>query len=57
MSAQKDLVANYLTVQVEAAENGWIVKAKHLPAKVFVRWESVVKYMESLLVTRQYPEA
>jgi hypothetical protein len=46
----------YLTVQIEAAENGWIVKQvppRGTPPKVFVRWESVVEYAASLLTTRR----
>jgi hypothetical protein len=45
----------YLTVQIEAAENGWIVKQvppKGVPPKVFVRWDAVVAYAASLLTTR-----
>jgi hypothetical protein len=45
----------YLTVQIEAAENGWIVKqvpSKGVPAKVFVRWDAVVTYAASLLTTK-----
>jgi hypothetical protein len=44
----------YLTVQIEAAENGWIVKCvppRGIPPVVFVRWDSVIKYCASLLTT------
>jgi hypothetical protein len=52
----KTTKGEYLTVQIEAAENGWIVKRVPpggTPAKVFVRWESVVEYAASLLTTKQ----
>jgi hypothetical protein len=51
----KTTQGEYLTVQIEAAENGWIVKQvppKGTPAKVFVRWDDVVKYAASLLTTK-----
>jgi hypothetical protein len=44
----------FLTVQIEAAQNGWVVRCvppKGVPPKVFVRWESVVTYAASLLTT------
>ena len=52
----KTTKGEYITVQIEAAENGWIVKVvppRGTPAKVLTRWESVVKYAASLLTTTQ----
>ena len=49
------MAEQYLTVQIEAAENGWVVKQvppKGVPAKVFVRWDAVVAYAASLLTTK-----
>lgn len=43
---------HYPTVTIEAARTGWIVKEQGCPAEVFVRWESVVKYLESRLTTK-----
>jgi hypothetical protein len=51
----KTTQGEYLTVQIEAAENGWVVKQvphKGTPAKVFVRWDDVVKHAASLLTTK-----
>jgi hypothetical protein len=51
----KTTKGEYLTVQIEAAENGWIVKQvppRGTPPKVFVRWENVIQYAASLLTTK-----
>lgn len=44
--------AKYSTVTVEAAVSGWIVKEKGQPAKVFVRWEALVSYLQYRLATK-----
>jgi hypothetical protein len=42
----------YSKLTIEASEGGWIVAEAKLPKKVFVRWESVVNYIESRLTTK-----
>jgi hypothetical protein len=42
----------YSTITIEAARTGWIVKERGKPAEVFVRWESMVKYIETRLSTK-----
>ena len=46
----------YSTVTIEAARTSWIVKEKGRPAEVFVRWESLVEYLETRLATKSVPE-
>lgn len=42
----------YSKLTIEASEGGWIVAEAKQPKKVFVRWESVVSYIESRLTTK-----
>ena len=44
--------SQYSKVTVEAARTGWIVKENGRPAEVFVRWESLVQYLETRLATK-----
>lgn len=43
--------ADYITLKVTAAINGWIVTENNQPDQVFVRWEAVVSYLKSKLTT------
>lgn len=44
--------AKYNTITVEAAEGGWIAKQGNRTAKVFVRWESLIRYLELQLTSK-----
>lgn len=43
---------NFSTCVVTAAENGWYIREKGQPDKVFVRWEEVVKHLATRLTTK-----
>jgi hypothetical protein len=45
----KSAGTEYETVVVSAAEGGWILKRKHFPDKVFIRWESLVIELKKIL--------
>ena len=47
----------YNTVTVKASVGGWIVTEKGKDTRIFVRWEVVVKYLESRLTTKTLPES
>ena len=42
-------VKNYKTVTIEAATTGWILKVKGEPTEIFVRWDALVRKLETLL--------
>jgi hypothetical protein len=43
----------YHVLTIEAARTGWIVKESGRPAEVFVRWDTLVRYIESRLTTKE----
>ena len=42
----------YITLTIEAARTGWIVKEKGKPAEIFTRWEHAVSYMAERLTSK-----
>lgn len=42
----------YNTVTVEAARTGWIVKETGKPAEVFIRWDALLRHLESRLTSK-----
>lgn len=43
----------YNSVKVNAAVSGWVLQQKGKPDEIFVRWESLVKRLEELLMSRR----
>jgi len=46
----------YNTVTVKASVGGWIVTEKGEDTRIFVRWNDVVRYLESRLTTKTLPD-
>jgi hypothetical protein len=44
---------NYTKLTIESCEGGWIVKEKGQPTRLFVRWESVIYFLEDRLTNKQ----
>lgn len=42
----------YNIITIEAAKTGWIAKKRGEPAEVFIRWDELVRYLETRLVTK-----
>ena len=42
----------YNTVSVEAARTGWIVREQGRPAEVFIRWDALLRYIETRLTSK-----
>ena len=43
---------NYTKLTIESCEGGWIVKEKGQPTRLFVRWETVILWLESRLTSK-----
>lgn len=49
----KSKEAQYLKLQVEAAETGWVVTQDGKKPEVFIKWKHVVRYLASQLSNKQ----
>lgn len=47
----------FTKVSIESADGGWAVAEKGVPTKVFVRWDALIRHLESRLTSKGEKEA
>jgi hypothetical protein len=48
----EEIKAEFKKLSVEAARTGWIVRETGKPAEIFIRWDALVSYLASQLLTK-----